>query len=107
MNTTPTEVLVTDGSLMFGGSNDPRVGKESMWLSDHTEMTVTLSSVSSDCPKIAIAYAYYYPEIVDVVGGGDVELSPEQARWLAAYLLRAAESCGDGAESDPPRGTRG
>lgn len=107
MNNTPTDVRVTRGSLVFGGSNDPRVGGESMWLSDHTEVAVVLGSSSSGCTEIAIAYAHYYPEISDAVGGGDVELSPEQARWLAANLLSAAEACGNSSRPDLPGVTRG
>jgi hypothetical protein len=102
MNNTSTDVRITTGSLMFGGSDDPRIGGESMWLDDHNEVTVILGRPSNDCTEIAIDYAHYYPEICDAVGGGSLELTREQARWLAANLLRAAEACGDGSEQTYP-----
>jgi len=93
--------------MMFHDSNDPRAGGESMWLRDDTEVSVVLQSSSSGCTEMAIAYANWYPEFNDVVTGGDFDLSPVQARWLAANLLRAADACGDGSQPDLPRMTPG
>ncbi|BCZ24744.1 hypothetical protein MYSE111917_01200 [Mycobacterium senriense] len=107
MNSTPTEMQVGRESLMFHDSNDPRVGGESIWLRDDTEVAVILRSSSRGCTEIAIAHANYYPEFNDLVTGGDFELSSEQARWLATYLLRAAEACGAGSRPDLPGVTRG
>ena len=108
MNNTPTDVYVTRGSLMFDDSNDWRVSGESIWLDDHTEVAVVLGPSSSGCTEIALAYAYFNPEISDAVGGGDIfKLSPEQAQWIAVNLLRAVAACGDGAQPNLPGMTPG
>jgi hypothetical protein len=63
---------------------------------------VVLRSFPSGCTDVAITLAKDYPEF-GVEMSSTVELSPNDARWLAANLLRAAEICPHGATSTRTR----